>query len=91
MRKEMSCDKCSGTGRLTTKELPFEVGDRVVGTMIHGKPAGVIILVIILPWLTGKIRSSLEDGYHSNNIYVIKFDDGTYRHMGENVLGFEGE
>ena len=67
------------------KEKPFEVGDRVVGINMKGKSVGTIIL----PRLTGKIRSCLGDGYYSSNVYAVKFDDGTYRHMGESALEFE--
>lgn len=85
MRKEMSCDKCNGTGRLTNKELPFEVGDRVVVDHFPGKIAGTVIM----PRLVGSIRTDDGNRFMDAYIYAIKFDDGVYQHLGESALEFE--
>ena len=88
MKKFTTCGECGGTGEIVTRELPFEVGDRVVAPHQGGTIGGVVVC----PRITSdRSRIRTPNGTFPSPVYVVKFDGGHTTYVGEDALGFEEE
>ena len=79
--KKQTCPKCEGSGEIDYPSPRYKSGERVKAVQFPRSATGTVVGASLVPPVSVHGGGTFED-----YVYIIQFDDGTIKPIGEAVL-----